>query len=228
VEQDRIWSHFQNRRVEMFGDAEGRYKALSREVASRFGRPGRALNIGIGAGGVEARLVAQGWKMASLDPDAEVVARMQAQGVDARQGYAQQMPFGDAAFDVVVASEVLEHIEPAVRPSVYREIARVLAPGGWFIGSVPYNERLQDSESVCPQCGHVFHRFGHVSSFDEAALGGELATAFAVRVCRKLSFVDWRPGSLAWNIKEAGRWLLGRFSNGAVYQSLFFVAQKGA
>jgi len=228
LEQDRIWSHFQNRRVESFRDAQGRYRALSREVARRHGRPGRVLNIGIGAGGVEARLLAQGWKVSSLDPDAEVVARMKAQGVDARQGYAQKMPFEDGSLDVVVASEVLEHIEPAVRTDVYREIARVLAPGGWFIGSVPYNERLQDSESVCPQCGHVFHRFGHVSSFDESALGNELAAVFAVRVCRKLSFVEWRPNSIAWNIKEAGRWLLGRFSNGAVYQSLFFVAQKAA
>jgi len=225
VEQELIWSHFQNRRVETFEDARGRYKALARE-ARRKGRTGRALNIGIGAGGVEAHLLAGGWSVASLDPDAEAVARMRARGSDARQGYAQQIPFAEDSFDVVVASEVLEHIDTAVRPGVYREIARVLAPGGWIIGSVPYKERLEDGEAVCPHCGQVFHRWGHVSSFDEAILSDELAVVFSVRTCKKLSFVDWRPNSLAWNIKEAGRWLLGRFSHGAVYQSLLFVAQK--
>jgi SAM-dependent methyltransferase len=225
VQQDRIWSHFQNRRIESFDDARGRYKAMAREAVRRVGAPGRALNIGIGAGGVETRLLAAGWKVASLDPEA--VARMQAQGSDARQGYAQAMPFADRSFDVVIASEVLEHIDTAVRPAVYREIERVLDAGGWFIGSVPYRERLVDAEAVCPQCGHVFHRWGHVSSFDEAALSGELSTVFSVQSCRKLAFVDLQArSSLAWYIKEAGRWILGRISDGMVYQSMVFAARK--
>jgi 2-polyprenyl-3-methyl-5-hydroxy-6-metoxy-1,4-benzoquinol methylase len=91
---------------------------------------GRALNIGIGGGGVERGLMARGWSVASLDPDARAVERLSAQGVDARQGYAQAIPFDSHTFDAVVISEVLEHIGDDVRPNVAAELARVLRPDG--------------------------------------------------------------------------------------------------
>ncbi|HEX4149062.1 MAG TPA: class I SAM-dependent methyltransferase, partial [Pirellulales bacterium] len=43
-----------------------------------------------------------------------------------------QLPYADRQFDIVVASAVLHHVPPAEREPVYREIARVLAPGGRF------------------------------------------------------------------------------------------------
>ena len=39
-------------------------------------------------------------------------------------------PFADASFDVVTISAVLHHVPVAERPAVYRELARVLKPGG--------------------------------------------------------------------------------------------------
>jgi SAM-dependent methyltransferase len=150
-------------------------------------------------------------------------------GVDARCGYAQCMPFPDASFDVVVASEVLEHIEPNVRKDVLREIARVLDIGGWFVGSVPYRENLSDSEVICPDCGKIFHRWGHVSSFDLASLAAELAREFTDVACRRCSFVDWAGA------RTPGRWLkcavqaaLGRLGEPIASPSIAFAARRGA
>lgn len=39
-------------------------------------------------------------------------------------------PFADGRFDVVTISAVLHHVPPAERPAVYRELGRVLKPGG--------------------------------------------------------------------------------------------------
>ncbi len=39
-------------------------------------------------------------------------------------------PFADASFDIVTISAVLHHVAVAERPAVYRELARVLKPGG--------------------------------------------------------------------------------------------------
>jgi trans-aconitate methyltransferase len=52
---------------------------------------------------------------ASLDPSLDLVERAAQAGVDAQRGCAQRMPFGEAPFDMVVASAVLEHLEPGVR-----------------------------------------------------------------------------------------------------------------
>lgn len=52
------------------------------------------------------------------------------------------LPFDDAAFDVVVAAELLEHLR---RPDgLVAEIARVLRPGGTIAGSVPNAYRLKN------------------------------------------------------------------------------------
>ena len=56
------------------------------------------------------------------------LARRLQPGIDFRQGDAQALPFGDAAFDAVVANFLILHLG---RPDVAAgEFARVLAPGG--------------------------------------------------------------------------------------------------
>ena len=50
-------------------------------------------------------------------------------------GSALALPFADASFDVVGAFDVLEHCEP--EEVALRELARVLAPGGKLLLSVP-------------------------------------------------------------------------------------------
>lgn len=228
MEQDRIWEHYQTTRVDAFGRAQGRYSAMVMEARRRHGaHGGRVLNIGIGAGGVERQLHARGWRVAALDPSEAAAAALAQVGIDARCGYAQQMPFADSSFDVVVASEVLEHIEPAVRQKVLAEIVRVLTPGGWFIGSVPYREVLQDHEVICPDCGKIFHRWGHVSSFDPTQIEAELATRFTSVSCRRLSFVDWAAATTPVRyLKGVIQALLGRLGEQIVSPSILFAARK--
>jgi len=55
--------------------------------------------------------------------------------VGVMRGDATRLPFDDAAFDRVITSEVLEHIQDDV--SAIAELARVLRPGGTFACTVP-------------------------------------------------------------------------------------------
>jgi SAM-dependent methyltransferase len=48
----------------------------------------------------------------------------------------QPLPFGDASFDTIILSDVLEHMpEPG---ALWREMTRVLAPGGRIVLNVPF------------------------------------------------------------------------------------------
>jgi len=64
-----------------------------------------------------------------LSPTAVRVARRH--GVQVLRGDAQRLPFPDAAADVVVAGEVLEHVPDL--PAAVREACRVLRPGGTLV-----------------------------------------------------------------------------------------------
>lgn len=66
----------------------------------------------------------------------------------------QEMPFPDASFDVILSTEVMEHVRFPER--AHREIARCLAPGGHYVFTVPYDDDLErtweliDPESDTP------------------------------------------------------------------------------
>ncbi|MBH0238906.1 class I SAM-dependent methyltransferase [Methylobrevis albus] len=97
----------------------------------------RVLEVGSGRGG-GARYIARYHGPASivgLDYSPETVMRArrlnaETPGLSFEVGDAERMPFADGAFDVVVNIES-SHCYADV-PAFAREVARVLAPGGWF------------------------------------------------------------------------------------------------
>jgi SAM-dependent methyltransferase len=224
MEQSRIWAHFQDPANDGFREADARYRTLV-AVAERYAARGRVLNVGIGGGGVERRFQVRGWSVASLDPDAGAVERLRGEGIDARQGYAEEMPFDAGVFDALVISEVLEHIAEEWHPNVIAELRRVLRPGGVLVGTVPYRENLADQKTVCPACGNAFHRWGHVASFDAGAVRALLAPHFHMRQCSRRCFVNWRgPLSVRRSLKNIAKAALGRLGEPIVAPSLLFVA----
>jgi SAM-dependent methyltransferase len=94
----------------------------------------KALDVATGGGHVARRLRGRGCAVVSLDPSpgmhADVLAR------------AEDIPFEDGSFDVVVAGELLEHLRDPRR--VVSEVLRVLRPGGTFVASVPNAYRLKN------------------------------------------------------------------------------------
>lgn len=79
---------------------------------------------------------------------------------------ALRLPFAEHSFDVVICSEVLEHI-PDYRAAL-AEVSRVLKPGGLFCASVP----RAWPERICWRLCEAYYRVegGHVRIFDAADL----------------------------------------------------------
>ncbi len=102
------------------------------------------LDIGCRDGTLTAQY-AEGQSVVGLDVDSDAIARARdKRGIDARKHDLNSEPltFATGTFDVVVAGEILEHLQfPDV---VVEEIRRVLKPGGVFLGSVPNAFRLRN------------------------------------------------------------------------------------
>lgn len=88
---------------------------------------------------------------------------------------ARRLPFADASFDRVVASEVMEHIEDD--HAALAELARVLRPGGTIAVTVP----AWLPERVCWRLSDEYHApkavGGHVRIYRAGALRSKLSAA---------------------------------------------------
>lgn len=96
-------------------------------------RPGtRVLDLGAGPGDGTAMLAETGATVTGVDFSRTMVAaaRRRHPGVTFHEGDAEVLPFAGGAFDAVVSNFVVHHLaRPAI---VFREVSRVLVPGGRF------------------------------------------------------------------------------------------------
>lgn len=98
---------------------------------------GALLEVGSGGGYLSGALQARGWEVTSADCWPAAAAFARAQGVPRALAFDAGVtwPLGDAAFDVIVMLDVLEHLPDDAL--VLSEMRRVLRPGGCAIVSVP-------------------------------------------------------------------------------------------
>jgi SAM-dependent methyltransferase len=120
----------------------------------------------------------------------------------------------------------LEHLSAEQGRLGVAEIARVLKPEGWFIGTVPYQEDFAGNQAVCPKCGEVFHRWGHQRVFDLATVRAELAPHFYKLEIERTAFIALRGRSLSGKISGAMRWLLARRGVAVAMPSIYFAGKK--
>ncbi|MGV9415504.1 class I SAM-dependent methyltransferase [Nocardia sp. NPDC003693] len=97
----------------------------------------RVLEIGCGTGNLTlAALDAHpGADIIGTDPDPLALERAQRKahgrtGIAFQHGYAQDLPFEDAAFDRVLSAFMLHHIPTELKSAVAADAFRVLRPGG--------------------------------------------------------------------------------------------------
>lgn len=153
-------------------------------------KPGdRVLDVGAGFGRHVYECARRGARAVALDyAEEEVAATRNTLGAmvaageitpdsspGVMRGDATRLPFPDATFDVVITSEVLEHITDDA--AAIGEMARVLKPGGRFAASVPawlpevINWKLSDDYHAPAAVG------GHVRIYSQVELGAKLRAA---------------------------------------------------
>jgi SAM-dependent methyltransferase len=156
-------------------------------------RPGhRLLDLGCGGGRHSYEAMRRGATVVALDADAQIVrevwkfvgAMVDAGDLDgwppggAVHGDALALPFPDACFDRIIASEVLEHIWADER--AIAELDRILAPGGKLAVTVP----TRFPERVCWALDQEYHSApgGHIRIYRQRDLETKLErSGLAVR-----------------------------------------------
>ena len=170
--------------IEKLGRLEDRHwwyaerRWLLRQSLATRPPDGWALDIGAAAGGNTRVLREAGWQCVAMEYTEVGAELAQGRGLTAVRGDATRLPLADACLGLVVAFDVLEHIEDDA--AAIREILRCLRPGGHLLVAVPVDMRLwsEHDEAV-----------GHVRRYERAEI---------VDRVREAGFLDVE--SRSWNV----------------------------
>jgi SAM-dependent methyltransferase len=138
-----------------------------------YRRAGRLLDIGCGAGTVLEAARRAGWEAEGVEVSRPAVEHLRARGFAIFHGELAAARYPENHFDVVIASEVIEHL--ADPRDLLREAARVLRPGGLLWATTPHSRGASARalgigwSTVCPpEHLHLFSRRGLKNLLREA------------------------------------------------------------
>lgn len=100
----------------------------------------KVLDVGCGTGGVLQMLEGLGAEAEGVDVSQAALEYCRHKNLKVTLGDGAKLPYPDSVFDLVISSDVLEHIENDV--TAVAEIKRVLKPGGVLIATVPAHQKL--------------------------------------------------------------------------------------
>lgn len=121
--------------------------------------PSTALDIGAAGGGNTRILETAGWQSIALEYSETGATVARQRGLSVVRADARRLPVETRSLGLVVAFDVLEHVEED--ELMVREIERVLRPGGTALIAVPADMRLWSAHDDA---------VGHVRRYDRARL----------------------------------------------------------
>ena len=186
---------------ELWGEHRSRYRFARQLITSRD----RVLDVASGAGfGLELLVEAGACPVGvDYDPAAMAAARRETASGKLVRADATCLPFAQAAFDVVVSFETIEHVRDA--RALVQEVRRVLRPGGTLVLSTP-NRAFGPPER---HTGNPFHvreftadELRHLLSeeFTEVQLFGQRPSEAYRYVPYLMVQPDWSPAAAAWKL----------------------------
>jgi len=129
VERYKVWSGWGG-----FAYKHVKGRRLARIIGQTGSLEGRALEVGVGPGGVARAVSEAGLAVVGIDvsPDALVTARGHCTGTAVTLARASgfSLPFPDGSFDVVYGSQVLHLFAPKLRLALLTELGRVTRRSG--------------------------------------------------------------------------------------------------
>jgi SAM-dependent methyltransferase len=160
-------AHWDTRLAATWDDATRHWPTKSKLIESLTSADDVILDVGCGNGSILRYLNARGYSnLHGLEMSQYAIQRLRKDGIQMRYGVLPSIPLRDAAFDAVIASQLLEHI--IRRRTLLKEIRRILKPGGKLFVFVP------------DDCLGPIDEREHVVKFNAQSLRKLLETYFSV------------------------------------------------
>lgn len=122
------------------------------------------LDVGCGSGVITNELPEE-IAVFGLDSSFEALSQVQRSKC---MGSITSIPFPDNSFDLVMTSDVLEHLNDQELGYALIELQRVAKK--FVLVTVPLNEQIETNFVKCAECGHIYHVNYHQRSFSEKSI----------------------------------------------------------
>ncbi len=150
--QDTLWDKYDPGK-HLEAKTEFLCKLIPRDVTT-------ILDVGCGNGAITNRL-ADMWDVTGLDFSAQALKHVKTKSILSSSTH---IPLSDNSFDLVLCSELLEHLNQKDLLDTCKEMVRISSK--YLIVTIPNQEQLSRYMIKCPQCGGEFHAWNHLQSFD--------------------------------------------------------------
>jgi 2-polyprenyl-3-methyl-5-hydroxy-6-metoxy-1,4-benzoquinol methylase len=198
----RFWDyHGSNPSTICFGFNAGTYVArrLLKEVGASA--DARFLDFGCGQGDVIAALLPRlrgDQKVHAVD-SSEAFVRAVAERFKGERRFAgatliEALPscLPPGHFEVVFATEVIEHLHDDELDQMLAECRRVLKPGGRVFFTTPNEEDYEAAKMICPDCGCIYHKWQHVRTWTAEGLRQRMeAAGLTTWSVKAVSWLNW-------------------------------------
>lgn len=158
----RLWTYHQTVNASHLTSGHPRQKFLQK-IIQKTEIGGNVLEVGFGDGYLLS-LLSKSYSCFGVDISEENVQKARKRLGDVQFSVLEPeglLPYEADFFSCYVASEVFEHMSNDELTLAITEMKRVLKPGGYAFLTFPADEKLEKNQCYCPECGHVFHKWGH-------------------------------------------------------------------
>lgn len=166
---EKLWRYYQQDASSVFSTTHSRHNKVYSKVVKYLSPHKKILEIGFGDGYLLKKLVNK-YTCCGADISSEVIkkAKEEMNCVDFMvMDITGKIPYPDNSFDGFIASEVLEHMDNEELAVCLKEAKRVLKKDGYLFITFPVEEDLRENQCFCPNCGEIFHKWGHKQRWSE-------------------------------------------------------------
>ncbi|MGY4571754.1 MULTISPECIES: methyltransferase domain-containing protein [Bradyrhizobium] len=235
---NRFWDNVGQTRLTELSFAKLGGRSVITAIDHILPKHGRILDFGAGDGHLLRFMAQRGLTVAGYEPSKGRAANLQ-RALENFDGFLGVV--GDDStetFDVVIMSEVIEHVLDEVMDVTLDRLARFVRPGGVLVITTPNNEDLDLDMAYCPVSNLLFHRWQHVRSLDQSSLKTLLSRfGFDEVVTHQVGFDDniFVPNDAFWSgkplVDPLPDWLENMRQNkptqAGAGNRLLYIGQKG-
>lgn len=196
-------------------------------------KDGNNLDYGCGAGYLMEYLFEAGISCAGLDYSDKSLAdvKKKFKGNNLFKGVilssdTPNKEIADNSYAFIFLIETIEHISPNKLKSFLDELFRIIKHGGYLFISTRNDENLDQKKIICPDCGAIFHRVQHISSFNAKSIN-KLMNEVGFQTIFSKGILLGRTKNIFERIKYAINFLISKMTDGKFFRpNLVYLGRK--